>query len=134
MNTASTTNGREEITAQGINDPIGHYVDAVRHGDLLYVSGCAPLDVSGELVGSDASDQAEQVFSNMKKVLDAADADFSNILKMTVWLTDKDDREAVNAVRIAYLGDARPASTLVEISSLAMDGMVVEIDAVVACG
>lgn len=122
---------REEITAHGVNAPIGHYVDAVRFGDLLFVSGCGPLDDDMQIVGDTAGQQARQVFANMERVLSAAGASFSGVLKVTVWLTDANDRDAVNSVRREFFGDARAASTLVEVRALAFPEMKVEVDAVV---
>ncbi len=103
---------REEYRVEGLSEPISHYTDAVRFGNLLFVSGVAPLDVEGRLVGSDVVTQARQVFANLKKVLQAADADFSDVLKVTVYLTDVADRTKVNPVRQEHFGKARPASTL----------------------
>ncbi len=67
----------------------------------------------------------------MEKVLKAAGASFADVLKVTVYLTDVDDRTKINPVRQRYFGDARPASTLIEVSRLAIPGMKVEVEAVV---
>jgi 2-iminobutanoate/2-iminopropanoate deaminase len=123
---------REELRVEGLSEPISHYTDAVRYGDLLFVSGVAPLDEQGRLVGEDAVTQTRQIFINMKKVLDAAGADFSKVLKVTVYLTDVADRTKINPVRQEYFGTAKPASTLIGVNELAIPGMKVEIEAVVA--
>ena len=116
----------------GLNPPVSHYTDAVRFGDLLFVSGIAPLDQDMNLIGDgDVAAQAEQVFVNLQKVLEAVGAGFEDVLKVTVYLTDVDDRTRINPVREKYFGDARPASTLVEVSGLVMPGMKVEIEAIV---
>jgi 2-iminobutanoate/2-iminopropanoate deaminase len=123
---------RQELRIDGLGEPISHYTDAVRFGDLLFISGLGPLDKDMKLVGGDdAAAQTRQVFENMKLVLAAAGADFGDILKVTVYLTDIDDRKIINPVRAEYFGSARPASTLIEISRLAIPGMKVEIEAVV---
>jgi reactive intermediate/imine deaminase len=122
---------RAEFRVEGLNEPISHYTDAVRFGNLLFVSGVAPLDEAGKLVASDVVAQAKQVFVNLSKVLRAAHADFADVLKVTVFLTDVADRARVNAVRQEYFGAARPASTLLGVSALAVDGMKIEIEAVV---
>ena len=67
----------------------------------------------------------------MKLILDAAGATFADILKVTVYLTDVNDRTKINPVRQEYFGTARPASTLIGINELAIPGMKVEIEAVV---
>jgi 2-iminobutanoate/2-iminopropanoate deaminase len=123
---------REEIRIAALSEPLSHYTDAVRWGDLLFVSGIAPLSKAGELVGgSDAAGQCRQVLENMKLILDSAGAAFSDVLRVTVYLTDIGDRTKINPVRKEFFGNARPASTLIEVSALAVPGMKVEIEAVV---
>ena len=121
---------RVEIRVPGLAEPISHYTDAVRAGDLLFVSGCIAVDGDGRLVDGDVVAQTRQVFANLGAVLDAAGAGFGDVVKVTVFLTDVDDRGAVNTVRQEVFGDARPASTLVEVSRLAIPGALVEIEAV----
>jgi 2-iminobutanoate/2-iminopropanoate deaminase len=121
---------RSEIRVPGLAEPISHYTDAVRAGDLLFVSGCVPVDGHGVLVAGDVVAQARQVFANMDAVLTAAGAEFRDVVKVTVFLTDVADRGAVNSVRQEVFGSARPASTLVEVSGLAVPGARVEVEAV----
>ena len=122
---------RKELMVEGLAPPISHYCDAVRFGDVLYISGVPPTDAAGKLVGGeDVAEQARQVFRNMKLVLDAAGASFADILKVTVYLLDVDDRKKINPVRQEFFGAARPASTLIGVSQLAIPGMKVEIEAV----
>ncbi len=123
---------RKEFKVAGLNAAVSHYTDAVRFGDLLFVSGIAALDQDMNLVGEDdVVAQAEQVFVNLEMVLREASAGFEDVLKVTVYLTDIEDRVRINPVRERYFGDARPASTLVEVSGLVMPGMKVEIEAIV---
>jgi 2-iminobutanoate/2-iminopropanoate deaminase len=123
---------RQEFMVEGVAPPISHYCDAVRFGDLLFISGVPPTDVKGNVVGGDdVAEQTRQVFRNMKLVLDAAGASFADILKVTVYLLDVNDRAKINPVRKEYFGAARPASTLIGVSVLAIPGMKVEIEAVV---
>lgn len=122
---------RQEFLLDGLAPPISHYCDAVRWGDTLYISGVPPTDASGKVVSDDVAEQARQVFRNMKIVLDAAGATFADILKVTVYLTDVNDRKKINPVRQEVFGEARPASTLIGINELAIPGMKVEIEAVV---
>jgi len=116
----------------GLPAAISHYTDAVRFGDLLFVSGLTAHTATGELIGEgDAARQTRQILESLKLVLQAAGADFSDVLKVTVFLTDIEDRTRINPVRQEFFGDAKPASTLVEVSRLALPGMKVEIEAVV---
>ena len=122
---------REEIRVAELAEPISHYTDAVRAGDLLFVSGFVPVDGEGRLVGGDdVAAQARQVFANLAAVLGAAGATFADVVKVTVYLTDIEDRARINPVRQEVFRDTRPASTLVEVSALATPGAKVEIDAV----
>jgi reactive intermediate/imine deaminase len=122
---------RREYLLEGLAPPISHYCDAVRWGELLFISGLAPVDKSGKVVSDDVAAQTRQIFENMKLVLDAAGAGFGDVLKVTVYLTDVEDRKKINPVRQQYFGAARPASTLIGIKELAIPGMKVEIEAVV---
>jgi 2-iminobutanoate/2-iminopropanoate deaminase len=122
---------RKEFRAAGLPEPMSHYTDAVQAAGLLFVSGCIPVDECGRLVGGDdVVAQARQVFTNLGSVLQAAGAEFADVTKVTVYLTDIDDRPRINPVRQQVFGETRPASTLVEVSRLAVDGARVEIDAV----
>jgi 2-iminobutanoate/2-iminopropanoate deaminase len=124
---------REELRVAGLAEPISHYTDAVRYGDLLFVSGVAPLDEHSRVVGEgDVVMQTRQIFLNMKKILDTAGTGFENVLKVTVYLADVADRTKINPVRREFFGASRPASTLIGVSELAIAGMKVEIEAVVA--
>ncbi len=123
---------REEIRAAGQAEPISHYTDAVRaEGPLLFVSGVVPVDGAGRLAGGDdVVAQARQVFANLGAVLAAGGATFGDVVKVTVFLTDVDDRAPINTVRQEVFGETRPASTLVEISGLAIPGAKIEVEAV----
>ena len=123
--------GREEIRVPELAEPISHYTDAVRAGDLLFVSGFVPVDGEGRVVGGDdVVAQARQVFANVGAALAAAGATFADVVKVTVYLTDIADRARINPVRQEIFGDTRPASTLVEVSALAVPGAKLEIEAV----
>jgi 2-iminobutanoate/2-iminopropanoate deaminase len=122
---------REELRVEGLPEPISHYTDAVLAGGLLFVSGIVPVDGSGALVGGDdVVAQAEQVFALMGRVLGAAGAGPGDVVKVTVFLLDKADRVRINPVRERFFGAARPASTLVEVSGLAVPGARLEVEAV----
>jgi len=115
----------------GQPEPISHYTDAVRVGDLVFVSGCVPVDSEGRLVGDrDVVTQARQTLVNVGAVLAAAGCSFADVAKVTIFLTDIDDRPRINPVRQEFFGDARPASTLVEVSRLAIPGAKIEVEAV----
>ena len=112
-------------------EPISHYTDGVEAGGFLYISGMLPIGAAGELVGAgDVIRQSEQVLENVGAVLTAAGATFADVVRVGVYVRHMADREPINTVRRRYFGDARPASTLVEVSALAHPGALVEIEAV----
>ena len=122
---------REEYRVAGQAEPISHYTDAVRAGDLLFVSGIVPVDGDGRLVGGDdVVEQARQVFRNLGDILAAAGAGFDDVVKVTLFLTEIDERPLINPVRQEVFGETRPASTLVEVSRLAVPGARLEVEAV----
>jgi len=124
---------REEYRVEGLPEPMSHYTDAVKAGNLLFVSGIVPIDADGKLVGEgDVAEQVRQVFRNMQLVLAAAGCGFDDVVKVVTFLLNIDDRPAINPVRMEFFGEARPASTLVEVSALAVPGALLEIEAVAA--
>ena len=122
---------RQEFRVEGQAEPISHFTDAVRAGELLYVSGIVAVDGEGRLVGGDdVVAQTCRVFENMRAVLAAAGCGFADVVKVTIFLTDVDDRPLINPVRQEVFGITRPASTLVEVPRLAVGGAKVEIECV----
>jgi 2-iminobutanoate/2-iminopropanoate deaminase len=122
---------RTEIRVDALAPPFSHYTDAVRIGEFLFVSGCIAVDAAGNLVGGDdVVAQTRQAFANLAAILEAGGATFADVAKVTVFLTDIDDRAAINPVRQEFFGDARPASTLVEVSRLVVPGAKVEVELV----
>ena len=122
---------REEIRVDGLAEPISHFTDAVRAGGFLHVSGIVAVDGEGQLVGGDdVVAQTRQVLDNMRAVLAAGGCRFEDVVKVTVFLTDIDDRPKINPLRQEAFGAARPASTLVEAPRLAVPGAKVEIECI----
>jgi 2-iminobutanoate/2-iminopropanoate deaminase len=122
---------REEIRVPELAEPISHFADAVCAGGFLHVSGIVAVDGEGRLVGGDdVVAQARQVLENMRAVLAAGGCGFGDVVKVTIYLTDIDDRPLINPLRQEVFGDSRPASTLVEVPRLAVDGAKVEIECI----
>jgi 2-iminobutanoate/2-iminopropanoate deaminase len=120
---------RRELRVQGLPEPISHYTDAVLAGELLFISGVVPVDENGALVDGDVIAQAGQVFALIGRVLQAAGGVPADIVKVTVYLLDIEDRPLINPVRQSFFGSSRPASTLVEVSRLAVPGARLEVEA-----
>jgi 2-iminobutanoate/2-iminopropanoate deaminase len=121
---------RSEFRLPELGEPISHYTDAVAFGQLLFVSGRIGIDPATGKIPADVVEQARQIFIGIGQVLEAAGASFADVLKVTVFLTDINDRPVINPVRQEFFGEHRPASTLVEVSRLARDGAKVEVEAV----
>ena len=122
---------RREIRAPGAAEPLSHYCDAVEANGFLFVSGCPATDEHGELVGGDdVVAQCAQVLKNLGAILAAGGCTPQDVVKVTVYLTNVDDRPLINPLRQAFFGDSRPASTLVGVKELPVRGMKVEIEAV----
>ena len=100
---------RKEVRVGGLHEPISHYTDGVICGNLVFVSGCVAVDGRGDLIGGDDSAaQTRQVLENLTAILSAAGTSLANVLKMTVYLTDINDRPKINPVRQEFFGEVRP--------------------------
>jgi len=120
---------------EALPPPLSHYTDVVQVGDLLFLSGACPVDRDGVLVGgNDVTEQTRQVLRNVQAMLEAADATFADIAKVTVYVIDVGELEAINVARQDFFGASRPASTLLGVDALAIPGMRVEIDAIAVVG
>lgn len=100
-----------------------------RIGDLILMSGQAAIDSAGNLVGvGDFDAQAEQTFQNIKAVLDAAGSDMGKIVKVVIYMTDITLFPKVIELREKWFTAPYPADTIVEVSSLALPELMIEID------
>jgi 2-iminobutanoate/2-iminopropanoate deaminase len=122
--------GHESIASDAAPAPIGPYSQAVRSGKTMYCSGQIALDpTSGNLVDGDVSAQAEQVMKNLGAVLAAANCDYGDVVKTTIFLIDMNDFAAVNAVYGKYFDASKPARSTVAVAGLPR-GARVEIDCI----
>jgi reactive intermediate/imine deaminase len=111
---------------------IGTYSQAVRAGDTVYLSGQIPLDpATGELVAGDMEAQVRRVFENLKAVCEAAGGDLSQVVKLTVYLTDLAHFALVNRVMAEYFTQPYPARAAVGVAALPK-GAAVEMDGILA--
>jgi 2-iminobutanoate/2-iminopropanoate deaminase len=107
------------LATEGAPKAIGPYSQAVLDDGWLYVSGQIPLDPkTGELVGGGIEKSAERIFDNLAAVLASAGLSFSDVLKVTVYLTKPDDFAAMNAVYARRFGEHRPARSTVIVAAL----------------
>lgn len=113
-------------------NPVGPYSQAIAAtGQMLFVAGQIPLNAAGELVGGDdVAAQTTQVMQNLGEILKAAGADYSNVVKTGVFLSDLNDFATMNAVYAQYFEEATaPARATVQVAKLPK-GVKVEIDCI----
>ena len=111
----------------GQMSPVSHYCHSVRAGSLIWVSGIVGM-TADEHIPEDTAAQFDIALDAMDACLRAAGGRPETVTKVQIFLTDIGDRAAINPARVAYFGEHRPASTLVEVSALVDPRMKVEIE------
>jgi reactive intermediate/imine deaminase len=123
---------KQRIHSDDAPAAIGTYSQAVRSGNLVFLSGQIPLDpATMELVGGDFEARARQVFDNLRAVAEAAGGSLDQVVKLTVFLTDLDNFATVNRVMEDYFDQPFPARAALGVASLPK-GADVEADAILA--
>lgn len=121
---------KQRIQTQHAPAAIGPYSQAIKAGDLLFVSGQIPLDaVTGELVRSGVADETRKVLENLKAIIEAAGGGLGDVVKTTIFLKDMNNFGVVNEVYGTYFPQPFPARATVEVARLPRD-VNVEIEAV----
>ena len=121
---------KEAIHSDNAPAAIGTYSQAIRSGDIVFLSGQIPLDPKTmELVDGDFEARARQVFENLKAVAEAAGGSLNQVVKLTIFLTDLDNFAAVNSVMEGYFDQPFPARAAIGVASLPK-GADVEADAI----
>lgn len=116
---------RETIYTKNAPEPIGPYSQAVRSGNTLYLSGQIAIDpATGEMNQGDIASQTKQVLSNIRAVLNAAGADFKDIVKTTIFVKDMNDFQKVNEIYATCFTTDFPARETVEAARLPKDAKV----------
>lgn len=123
---------KERITSPKVKEPPPKtWSQALKAGNLLFISGQVALDADGQLVGrGDITAQAVQIFENIKALVEQAGGTMDDIVKLTIYLTDMRDRPKLLEIRKKYFTSDFPTSTLVMVSMLAFEGLLIEIDAI----
>jgi len=121
------------LSKQAISTPlapaaIGPYSQAIRSGNLVFLSGQIPLDPqTGDIVEGDAAVQTARVLQNLSAILEAAGSSLGQVLKTTVYLRDLADFAMMNEVYARFFDDTPPARATVEVARLPRN-VSVEID------
>ena len=123
---------KDIISTTNAPQAIGSYSQAVRTGNLIFVSGQIALDpVTGDMMNGDFVTETKHVFDNVAGVAQAAGLSLANVVKLTVYLTDLNDFAALNEIMAEYFDEPFPARAAVQVSLLPR-GATVEVDAILA--
>ena len=116
---------KEIISTENAPGAIGPYSQAVKTGNLVFVSGQIPIDPkTGAFVSEEIKEQTEQVLKNLSAILEAAGSQLENVVKTTVFLADMNDFAAMNEIYGKYFSEHKPARATVEAARLPRDARV----------
>ena len=121
----------KEVIAPSDVLPSITFSQAIKMGNTIFVSGQTAIDAEGRIVGGgDVARQTEETFENIKRILEAAGASLSDVVKITTFMVDVSQRPEMTEVRNRYFPVDPPASTVVGTSELAIEGLLLEVDAI----
>ena len=119
---------RTLISSGSVYEPRVGYSRAVRAGDFVFVAGTTAGAPEGAIGGNDPAEQTREIFRRVAVALEQAGATFGDVVRTRIYLRNISDFDAVGAVHGEIFGEIRPAATAIEVSGLAADDMLVEID------
>ena len=120
----------ERIFPAGAATPRGHYTPGIRAGDFIFVSGQGPIDpATDKLVVTDVETQTRITLGNIQRILEAAGASITDIVKVSMFLRDIADFPKMNHAYSEFFGDHKPTRTTIE-SKFHQPEMLVEIDCI----
>lgn len=134
---ADATHKKEIIKPdQGIHPLPWPYSHGIRVGDTLYIAGQVALDEDLRLVGpGDAEEQARQTWRNIETVVEAAGGKITDVVRVTTYVADLADVEAIHKVRREFFPDgAYPVATVVQAAKLGLPGLLLETEAFAIIG
>src|SRR5215467_7430267 len=122
----------QHLNPPSLSAPTGYtHVVQVRGGRTIYIAGQVAFDKSGNVVGKgDFAAQTTQVFENLKSALAAGGATIQQPGKVTTFVTDLSQMQTLRSIRAKYYGKNAPASTLVQITQLANEALMIEVEAI----
>ncbi|HEY2771354.1 MAG TPA: RidA family protein [Solirubrobacteraceae bacterium] len=125
---------KESVNPEGMANPVGpyaHVVSVPAGGRMIFCAGAVALDKDGKVVGEgDIVTQTRQVMENLRLALQAANASFADIVKITNYVIDAEEWKRVLPVRAEYIKEPYPASTFVEVRALMFPELLIEIEAI----
>jgi 2-iminobutanoate/2-iminopropanoate deaminase len=123
----------ERFMVPGEMEPVSHYCHVVKAGGHIWLSGMVGVAADGSMP-EDTAEQFQIALDTIDRCLRHAGGRPDQVVKVQVFMTDITERAAINPARIAYFGEHKPASTLVEVAGLVDPRMKVEIEAVAYIG
>jgi len=123
---------RKVIASENAPAAIGAYSQAVKAGNMLFVSGQIPYDKDGNPVEGGPAEQTRQSLENVKAILEEAGTDLSQVVKATIFASDMENFSEINDVYSQYFGKKAPARAFVEVARLPKD-VDVEIEVIAIC-
>jgi 2-iminobutanoate/2-iminopropanoate deaminase len=116
---------KEVVYSAAAPEPIGPYSQAIKAGNMLFISGQVAIEKStGNIISSGISEETHQVMKNISSILEAAGLDFTGVVKTTIFLKDMNNFPKVNEVYGSYFKAQPPARETVEVSRLPKDANV----------
>ncbi|KAL6307789.1 translation initiation inhibitor [Sparassis latifolia] len=132
MSSVTTHASLSPISTTNAPAAVGPYSQAIRAGDLLFVSGSLGIDPSsGKMVAGGVEAQAEQALKNMKSIIEVAGGEVGRVAKTTVFLQSMDDFKVMNGIYEKFFGGHKPARSAVQVARLPLDGLF-EIECIVS--
>jgi 2-iminobutanoate/2-iminopropanoate deaminase len=123
----------ERFMVPGEMEPVSHYCHVVKAGNQIWLSGMVGVTSDGS-IPEDTAEQFKIALDTIDRCLRHAGGRPDQVVKVLVFMTDITERAAINPARVAYFGEHKPASSLVEVSGLVDPRMKVEIEAVAYIG
>lgn len=121
----------EPVDVPALCDPPEPYSYAIRAGDTLYLAGQVSLDADGNVVGETVTEQAEQVWQNIRDVLEAAGSSIADVVKVTYYMQDvREIAEEIEVRKRVFSGRPYPAVTAMQAAALGLPGLKMEVDVV----
>lgn len=117
------------VSTNNAPSAIGPYSQAIVTDSFVFTSGQIPLNLQGELVGGGIKQQTEQVFKNLRAILEEAGSSLEHVVKTTVFIKDMNDFQDMNEVYSQFFKNHKPARSCIEVARLPKD-VLVEIEAI----
>ena len=115
---------KQVVNSEQAPKAVGPYSQAVKFGNLVFVSGQLGLNAGGQFAGADVSSQARQAMDNLQAILEAAGLSMADVIKATIFLADMNDFATVNGIYQEYFNPPYPARACVQVARLPKDGKV----------